>query len=31
MSGTEPDYGGGPVSERLVQAMNAHDLEAQLA
>jgi ketosteroid isomerase-like protein len=31
MIGTEPDHGGGTVSERLVQAMNAHDLEALLA
>lgn len=31
MSGTESDHGAGPISERLVQAMNAHDLEALLA
>jgi len=30
MSGTEQDHGGA-VSERLLQAMNAHDLEAQVA
>jgi ketosteroid isomerase-like protein len=30
MSGTEQDHGGA-VSERLRQAMNAHDLEAHLA
>lgn len=30
MSGYEPDQGGA-VSERLLQAMNAHDLEAHVA
>jgi hypothetical protein len=30
MSGTEQDHGGS-VSERLRQAMNAHDLEAHVA
>jgi hypothetical protein len=30
MSGTEQNQGGA-VSERLVQAMNAHDLDAQVA